>query len=140
MTERTRRSLLAAAGSVAAVPLAGCADAILPGGGDDEDNGSDEEPVDRTGEETVDVAVGGDGGLSFVPANVVVDAGTTVVWEWTGVGGTHDVVARDGTFESDLSGTEGYTFERAFEEPGVYEYVCTPHQTRGMVGSVEVVE
>lgn len=140
MTDRTRRSLLAAVGAVSAAALAGCADVILPGGGDAGGDGTDAEPSDRTGEDVVDVAVGGDDGLSFVPANVVVNAGTTVVWEWTGVGGTHDVVAKNGAFGSGLTGTEGHTFEHAFEDPGVYEYVCTPHQTRGMVGSVEVVE
>ncbi|MFW5917583.1 MAG: halocyanin domain-containing protein [Halorubrum sp.] len=140
MTDRTRRDALAAAGAVSAAALAGCVDVILPGGGDAGNDGADEGPSDRTGEETVDVAVGADGGLSFVPANVVVDVGTTVVWEWTGVGGTHDVVEADGAFESELTGTEGHTFERDFEEPGVYDYVCTPHQAQGMAGSVEVVE
>ena len=136
MTDSSRRALLAA-GSATLAALAGCAGAVLPDGGDRENPA--EQRVDRTGEATVSVAVGADGGFSFAPAHVRVDAGTTVVWEWTGYGGGHNVYAVDGSFESELVIEEGHTFEREFETPGTYEYVCTPHQTRGMRGSVEVV-
>jgi halocyanin-like protein len=132
MTDRTRREALAGVGTVAAAALAGCAGAVLPGG----DEGGEPEPTDRTGEERVTVAAGADAGFAFGPANLVVDAGTTVVWEWTGAGGAHNVVDKGGAFESDLTGEEGYTFEHAFGEPGVFEYVCTPHQTRGMEGRI----
>ena len=63
-------------------------------------------------------AVGADAGFAFAPASLIVDAGTTVVWEWTGAGGAHNVV----------------------EKGGAFEYVCTPHWTRGMEGTIEVVE
>lgn len=134
MTYRTRRGVLSAAGIAATVALTGCVDAVVPGGG------TEAEQVDRTDDETVTVAVGADGGFAFAPANVLVDVGTTIVWEWTGEGGGHNVVAVDGAFDSALSDDAGHTFEHAFEEAGRFEYVCTPHQTRGMVGSVEVVE
>jgi len=136
MTDRTRREALAGAAALAAASLAGCADAVVPGSDED----GDEEPIDRTGEKTVSVSVGADIGFDFAPANVVVDAGTTVIWEWTGAGGGHNVVDTEGAFESELVAEEGHTFEHAFAESGTYTYVCTPHQTRGMVGSVEVVE
>jgi halocyanin-like protein len=135
MNARTRRELLAAAGAASIAGIAGCTGALLPGG----DEG-DPETVDRTGEERVSVAVGADGGFSFAPAAVRVDVGTTVVWEWTGVGGSHNVVDRGGAFESGLAAAEGHTFEHEFETTGAYEYVCTPHQTRDMEGTVEVVE
>jgi len=136
MTDRTRREALAVAGSLAAASIAGCVDAVVPGSGED----GAQEPIDRTGEETVGVSVGAGAGFEFAPANVVVDVGTTVVWEWTGAGGGHNVVDTEGTFESELVAEEGHTFEHAFAEPGLFEYVCTPHQTRGMVGTVDVVE
>ena len=135
MNVRTRRDLLGAVGAASAVGLAGCTGALLPGGDEDET-----ETVDRTGAETVSVAVGADGGFSFAPAAIRVDVGTTVVWEWTGVGGSHNVVDRGGAFESGLAAAEGHAFEHEFAEPGTYEYVCTPHQTRDMEGTVEVVE
>ena len=135
MSDSSRRALLAA-GSATVAALAGCAGAVFPGG----DGGAPaEERVDRTGEATVTVAVGADGGFSFAPAHVRIDAGTTVVWEWTGYGGGHNVYAVDGSFASDLVAGSGHAFERTFEAPGTVEYVCTPHQTRGMRGTVAVV-
>jgi len=95
--------------------------------------------VDRTGTAEAVVTVGAGDGFSFDPAAVRVDVGTTVAWEWTGEGGQHNVVEEDGAFESELYLDPGRRFEHAFEEPGVFRYVCTPHQARGMVGAVHVV-
>ena len=139
MRESSRRAFLAGAGTASATALAGCVDAVLPGAGGDAAGQSADRRVDRTGESNVAVAVGADGGFAYDPAHIRIDAGTTVTWEWTGVGGGHNVYAVDGSFESELVTEEGYTYEREFETPGTYEYVCTPHQTRGMRGSVEVV-
>ncbi|WP_418282575.1 halocyanin domain-containing protein [Halorubrum sp. DTA98] len=128
MVEGTRREFVASAGALTVVALAGCSD-------DD-----DPDPIDLIGRDAVDVAVGAGNGLEFDPAHVRVAVGTTVVWEWTGQGGGHDVKAVEGAFESELTDEAGHTFEYTFDELGRYEYVCTPHQTSGMVGSVEVVE
>ena len=135
MNARTRRQLLAVTGAASMAGIAGCTGALLPG-----DDGGEAETVDRTGEEIVAVAVGADGGFAFAPASVRVDVGTTVVWEWTGVGGSHNVVDRGGAFESGLAAAEGHTFEHEFGTAGTYDYVCTPHQTRDMEGTVAVVE
>lgn len=97
--------------------------------------------IDETGADEVTVAVGAagnGGGLAFEPAAVRIDSGATVVWEWTGDGGTHNVVAEDGSFGSDISGEAGHTFERAFEESGAYRYACEPHERMGMKGAVVV--
>ncbi|ADE04258.1 halocyanin domain-containing protein [Haloferax volcanii] len=97
--------------------------------------------VDETGRSTVTVTVGSQangGAFGFGPAAVRVDPGTTVVWEWSGKGGSHNVAAEDGSFESDLVGDSGHTFERTFDSTGVYTYVCTPHKTLGMKGAIVV--
>ncbi|WP_115864888.1 halocyanin domain-containing protein [Halorussus litoreus] len=97
--------------------------------------------VDHTGESEVTVSVGAsgnDGNFAFGPAAVRVDPGTTVVWEWTGQGGNHNVSAQGGSFESEMVGEAGHTFEQTFEEEGVAKYVCTPHETMGMKGAVVV--
>lgn len=113
---------------------------------DDSDDGSvsDEGIVDHTDQDTVTVDVGAGAGLQFAPAEIRITSGTTVTWEWTGAGGSHNVVAPDGAFESHQNGTTtdeaGYTFEHSFETTGTYEYVCQPHSKQGMVGSVEVTE
>lgn len=97
--------------------------------------------VDRTGQSEVSVSVGaGERGLAFGPAAVQVSPDTTVVWEWTGTGGRHNVVHENGAFESELFVSEGQTFTHSFADPGVFKYVCEPHETQGMLGVVEVVE
>lgn len=95
--------------------------------------------TDESGSDQVTVAVGAEGnggGFGFDPAAVRVDSGTTVVWEW--VGGSHNVVAEDGSFGSEMSSESGYTFEHTFEESGTYKYVCEPHERMGMKGAVVV--
>jgi halocyanin-like protein len=98
---------------------------------------------DRRGEDEVTVEVGtGENGLRFGPAAVLIDPGATVVWEWTGRGGAHNVVAEDETFDSGETVDEtGYTFEYTFAdaaEGDVFNYRCTPHQAVGMKGAVAV--
>lgn len=97
--------------------------------------------TDETGADSVTVTVGaqGNGGnFAFDPPAVRVSTGTTVTWEWNGKGGSHNVVAEDGTFESELTSEEGHTFSHTFEEAGAYTYACVPHKTVGMKGAVVV--
>ena len=94
--------------------------------------------VDMRDADEVTVDVGANDGLTFGPAAVAVSTGTTVVWEWTGQGGQHNVAASDGAFESETVGEEGHTFEHTFEEAGTYTYVCTPHEAVGMKGAIYV--
>ncbi|MDL5360723.1 halocyanin domain-containing protein [Halalkalicoccus sp. NIPERK01] len=153
-----RRTVLRAAGALVAVGgLAGCTDD--GSGGDEPDYETvpdEEEPdyggwldaaetydgtADFRGENEVTVAVGaGSRGYSFSPAAIMVDPGTTVVWEWTGNGGGHNVAEEDGVYESPIETEEGHTFEHAFEESGVSRYTCIPHDQQGMRGAVSVAE
>jgi halocyanin-like protein len=97
--------------------------------------------VDMTGNSEVTVEVGAsgnDGNFAFAPAAVRVDPGTTVVWEWTGQGGSHNVVAEDGSFESEMVGEQGHTFEQTVEAEGVTKYACSPHEAMGMKGALVV--
>jgi halocyanin-like protein len=95
--------------------------------------------VDRTGESETTVLVGADDGLAFEPAAIRISPGTTVVWEWTGNGGGHNVQAEGGGFESELVDDGGHTFEHRFPEPRLVKYVCDPHRDLGMRGGVRVV-
>ena len=98
--------------------------------------------ADRTGQNEVSVttgAEGNDGNFAFEPAAVRIETGSTVTWEWTGKGGSHNVVADSGAdFESDLVSEEGFTFEQTFESSGVITYYCTPHRGVGMKGAIIV--
>ena len=97
---------------------------------------------DRRGQEEVRIEVGaGENGLLFDPAAVLIDEGVTVVWEWTGEGGAHNVVDESGAFESEQTAEAGHTFEHTFDdaaEGDVFEYVCEPHAGVGMLGAVAI--
>ncbi|WP_224332431.1 plastocyanin/azurin family copper-binding protein [Haloprofundus halobius] len=89
------------------------------------------------GTETVTVGAGSDG-LSFDPEELTIEPGTTVVFEWASNG--HNVVPNEGDWGETEIYDEGHTYEHTFEEEAEYEYVCEPHESAGMVGTIEVVE
>jgi len=90
-------------------------------------------------EVTVQVGTEGNGGnFAFDPAAIRISTGTTVVWEWTGEGGSHNVKADDGSFESELTDEAGHTFEHAFDSEGTYKYICVPHEAMGMKGIIVI--
>jgi halocyanin-like protein len=166
MRDVSRRRFVQATGAaVAAGTLAGCTG---NGGGNGNGNGNgngdgdgaevpqeiddflseanlyDGSIVDMTGEDEVTIMVGaGDGGLAFDPAAVRISSSTTVVWEWTGEGGSHNVASvedSESDFQSEIVGEEGHTFNQSFDNTGIQLYVCQPHETQGMKGAIEVVE
>jgi len=103
--------------------------------------------ADVTGNETLTVLVGGegnDGQLAFSPPAIRVSKGTTVVWEWTGAGGQHNVrVERQPAAASwdgypSLRNGSGFTYEYTFDVPGTYLYYCAPHKPQGMKGAIVV--
>jgi halocyanin-like protein len=98
--------------------------------------------VDEQGASSVTVAVGteGNGGnYAYSPVAVVVDAGTTVQFEWTGKGQQHNIVDEDGEFRSDIYVDSGVHFEYSFDSSGTFRYFCGPHKSFGMKGVVAVV-
>jgi halocyanin-like protein len=138
-----RRTFLA---TVTAATVAGCSD-----GGSSTADGEDasygnwfgdvdnfDGELDRTGMDRTTVEVGVEDGLAYGPAAIIVSPGTTVVWEWTGNGGGHNVVDTGGAFESELTNEAGHTFEHTFPDPGLCRYYCTPHRDLGMKGGVRV--
>ena len=156
-TASDRRTVLRATGTLLTAALAGCLGSDDEGGADYETVPADEEPdyegwlgatetydgtADFRGESEVEVAVGaGSQGYAFEPAAIMIDPGTTVVWRWTGAGGGHNVVEEDEAFgDAEIAVEEDHTYKHTFEGPGVYRYVCTPHDARGMRGAVAVDE
>ena len=112
-------------------------------GGDDTEEGTSAEAAGES------VAIEG---IAYSPAEMQVDAGTTVTWTndddvlhtvTSGRQGEQGVPGvsegkdprPDGTFEGQLDG-ENTTFEFKFDEPGTYAYYCDIHV--GMVGEVIV--
>ena len=76
--------------------------------------------------------------VSFRPKNVAVEPGTTVRWTNRDTEILHTVTKVSGPGEGFDSGNvfPGQAYERRFEEPGRFDYVCTLHD--GQFGSITV--
>ncbi len=71
--------------------------------------------------------------FAFVPANIIVDAGTTVTWTNFDAAGHTVTSDGGGELQSRLLG-QTQTFSHTFDEPGQYSYFCTPHPVmKGLV-------
>lgn len=172
---QTRRQVLRGVVAGTMLALAGCS-GDGGDGGDDGDGGSgvsgDDYPViDRwlteteiggaadnydgtfsdqrdSGTVTIEVGAEGNGGaFAFEPAAVVVSAGTTIEWSWTGEGNPHNVEAlpeeqlgeSDYEFSSgEAEGGSGVKHTRTLEDPGIVLYHCEPHFSLGMKGGIAV--
>lgn len=83
-------------------------------------------------------------GLAFVPDAIIIDAGDTVTW--TNLDAFHNVAEVDGPTDTAYNGTGFYsgspgsiaTWQRTFNTPGTYYYICEPHVFSGMRGSITV--
>jgi plastocyanin len=73
-------------------------------------------------------------GLRFDPKEISIKAGQTVEWRNKSVE-THTVTGM-GFDSGDLK--PGTTFSHTFTAPGRYDYVCKPHHSLGMTGTVVV--
>ncbi len=114
------RGLFGVAGVGAAAALAGCAPSkpeLVP---------SDDQATPTVTVRAIDNA--------FDPPEIEVAVGDAVRWEFLG-SMEHDVVARDGSFVSELQQSGSYT--HVFTEAGEFPYDCSVHPE--MVGAVRVV-
>jgi plastocyanin len=136
-----RRTLLATAGTAAAVGLAGCGATSA-----------------SLSENEYDVGMAHN---AFQPVEYEVSAGETVVWGNVGSRG-HSVTAyadeipgradyfASGGFDSEDAAVDGWpnegnvqageTYSHTFEVPGEYGYYCIPHEAAGMKGTIVVTE
>jgi len=128
--EMSRRAFLTtAAGTAAAAGAAGTAAAQEGGGGG-----------------TKTVTVGPGGSLVFEPGTnepLQITPGTTVEFVWDS--DNHNIVVDSQPEGANWEGHEpientGFTYSHTFETLGTYEYYCVPHESAGMLGTIEVVE
>ncbi len=155
-----RRNVLMASGAALTVAMAGCL-----GGDDDDDNGDDgidiaEDPEgaveewmdgegaegwdgeieDLTGEDEVTIGNGDNApNYQYGPPAARVDAGTTVVFEWTSDGHTlHEEDSSTDFDELTDIEDEGFVHEMTLDEEGAALYYCQPHRGQGHVGALIV--
>lgn len=96
--------------------------------------------------------------FGFEPKTAMIEPGQTVTWE-NRSDVDHTVTAYEdgisdgdtyfasGSFESERAARDDVTegliapddgYEHTFERAGTYEYYCVPHESSGMVGTVQV--
>lgn len=140
-----RRTLLVALGTAGSAGLTGCLGGLGTGG--------------TTCGENCDVGMSTN---AFLPRELEVPVGTTLAWKNTS-SRAHTVTAYEnsipddaeffasGGYDSERAAREawdrlqggidtGETYEYTFEVPGQYDYFCIPHERRGMIGQVVVIE
>ncbi|WP_114577849.1 plastocyanin/azurin family copper-binding protein [Saliphagus sp. LR7] len=114
------------------------------GGGGNESGGGNQSGGNESGSggggatETVNVVDN-----AFEPADLAVEPGTTVEWAWQGTQAQHNVVPDS---QPEGAGWEGHTslesgdfsFTSTFDTEGTYEYICEPHVSQGMTGTLTV--
>ena len=77
--------------------------------------------------------------LRFSPSSVTITEGDSVRFFWSDELLAHNAVAEDGLFDSgDTSRNVDYTFTFEAGTNGTHQYVCEPHESVGMVGTVIV--
>ncbi|MFB6117549.1 plastocyanin/azurin family copper-binding protein [Halosegnis sp.] len=137
-TVSRRGFLRTAAGSAAATGAVGTATAQEDGESSGDYPGSGQ---------TEEVVVGPGGSLVFEPAELQILQGTTVNFVWESDG--HNIVVESQPDGANWEGTKGgssalydtgHKYSHTFTTLGTYEYVCAPHASAGMVGTIEVVE
>jgi plastocyanin len=109
---------------------------------------ADQNAVDLAGKET---AVRMTNSLKYVPEEVTISVGQTVVW--TNTSSMFHTVTDDPALAQDRSHAQlpegaqpfnsgniapGDVFQRTFEVPGTYVYFCIPHEAVGMIGKIIV--
>jgi plastocyanin len=145
----TRRSVLRQAGALGLFVVgSGCTGSSPGTTTTATDNSNDSGPTE--------IAAGPNGNLVFTPKNVEISIGETVTWNFKS--GGHNVSAKpkdhpeikipDGaepfaSYEGHKSYQivpKGESYSYTFETPGEYTYVCIPHTSSGMIGTVMVSE
>jgi plastocyanin len=76
----------------------------------------------------------------FTPPTQSVAVGDKVVWSFENDGHTTTAVPGQAQSWDSQSKSAGQKFEKTFTKAGRFQYVCTPHQSFGMKGTIVVGE
>src|SRR6266508_1121850 len=77
-------------------------------------------------------------GLSFVPRNMTITAGDTIVWVNVAFHSVTGSSAQEPFCGSTIFGASAVSCSATFNVPGTYNYYCRPHWMYNMSGSVTV--
>jgi plastocyanin len=77
--------------------------------------------------------------LRFTPSEVTITEGDAVRFFWSGQALAHNAVADDGSFTTgEPERAVDHTVEFPVGTNGTYDFVCEPHESVGMVGTITV--
>jgi plastocyanin len=74
--------------------------------------------------------------MQFVPQHLKIQAGTTVIWVNMEKRNNHSVFFQQESLPESDRLFPGETWQRVFDKPGMFPYICGPHPE--MTGTVEV--
>ncbi|HET9546535.1 MAG TPA: cupredoxin domain-containing protein [Desertimonas sp.] len=123
----TRLVVIIAGGALMAIGVTACAD--------DSNAGRAAATVTTGGEPAPEQQVIEIANFQFSPADVVVDAGTEVVWRNADTD-IHSIISTGGLFANSDTFANGESYSVVFSEPGRYDYSCGVHPF--MVGTITV--
>jgi len=75
-------------------------------------------------------------GYHFSPEKITITAGTTIEWVNTGRD-VHTVTDRNKAWDSGNL-KPGEKFSHRFDDKGTFQYICSPHEEIGMIGTIVV--
>jgi len=77
--------------------------------------------------------------LQFSPSEITITEGDTVRFYWQGQLLAHNAVENNGVFDSGEPERDvDYSFKFEIGMNGTYEFVCEPHESANMVGTITV--
>jgi plastocyanin len=74
----------------------------------------------------------------FTPPTQSIAVGDTAIWSFENDGHTTTSAPRQAESWDSQAKAAGETFRKTFTRPGRFQYVCTPHETFGMKGTIVV--
>tara|TARA_B100000941_G_C28342248_1_gene467322 strand:+ start:71 stop:553 length:483 start_codon:yes stop_codon:yes gene_type:complete len=79
--------------------------------------------------------------LRFYPESLTINEGDSVRFMWGGEFLPHNSVEENGVFDSgDPEREVDYLYTFNYEQSGIYNFFCEPHESVGMDGSITVLD
>lgn len=98
--------------------------------------------IEKSQDDSVEHVITVDGtNLRFYPASLTINEGDTVRFMWGDEILPHNSVEQNGLFDSGEPEREvNYSYTFGYEQEGVYDFFCEPHEAVGMDGTITVLD
>ena len=98
--------------------------------------------IEKSQDNSVEHVITVDGtNLRFYPASLTINEGDTVRFMWGEEMLPHNSVEQNGLFDSGEPEREvNYSYTFGYEQEGVYDFFCEPHEAVGMDGTITVLD